>query len=81
MTRKQQGALMEAHEKNCDFFIFLGAEILKLWRLLENVQMLGARDLEESPLKSGIYETRTYTYVAVTKDERNDTDGGFPTAS
>jgi hypothetical protein len=39
---------------------------LKLWRLLENVQMQGARNPEESPPKSGICETRTCMYVAVT---------------
>jgi hypothetical protein len=33
---------------------------------LENVQMQGARNPEESPPESGIYETRTYKYVAVT---------------
>jgi hypothetical protein len=40
--------------------------MLELWRLLENVQMQGARNPEESPPKSGICERRRYTYVAVT---------------
>jgi hypothetical protein len=42
------------------------AEILEFWRLLENVQMQGARNPEESALKGGIFERRTSTYVAVT---------------
>ena len=54
---------------------------LELWRLLENVQKQGAQNPEESPLTSGIFERRTCTYVAMTKDERNAADGDFPTAS
>jgi hypothetical protein len=48
---------------------------------MENVQMQGFRNPEESPPKSGICERRTHKYAAVTRDEGNAADGRFPTAS